>query len=52
MAIFEFWSKILAGEIVIQFYKYGHILGDGAIRSRKKSRDGQLEESEVGSEEL
>jgi hypothetical protein len=52
MAIFEFWSKILASEIVMQIYKYGHSLGEESIRGSKKSRNGQLKESEVGSKEL
>ena len=52
MAIFEFRGKILTGEIVIQLYKYSHSLCEEPIRGSKKSRNGQLEESEVGSEEL
>ena len=52
MAIFEFWSKILAGEIVIQLHKYDHGLCNQSIRGNKKARNGQLEESEVGSEKL
>lgn len=35
MTIFEFRSKILAGEIVIQLYEYGHSLSDELIRGRK-----------------
>jgi hypothetical protein len=51
MTIFEFRSKILTGEIVIQLYEYDHSLSYKLIRGCK-SFNGQLEELEVGTEEL
>jgi hypothetical protein len=52
VAILKFRSEILAGEIVKQLHKYGHSLSEQWIWGCEKSRDRQLEEAKVRSEEL
>jgi REP element-mobilizing transposase RayT len=50
--ILKFRREILAGEIVEQLDEYGHSLSEHWIWGCEKSRDRQLEEAKVRSEEF
>jgi hypothetical protein len=52
VAILKFRSEILAGEIVKQLHEYCRSLSKQWIGGCEKSRNRQLKEREIGSEEL